>query len=44
MEADSNFNFVNQFTDAVRAKALSDVLARLTPGQQFVQDRLDELC
>jgi signal recognition particle GTPase len=38
LEADVNFKVVKQFTDAVKAKALSpEVMQSLSPGQQVVK-------
>lgn len=44
LEADVNYKVVKRFTEDVRAKALGqNVLASITPGQQFVKIVYDEL-
>jgi signal recognition particle subunit SRP54 len=44
LEADVNYKVVKRFTDDVKAKALGEeVLASITPGQQFVKIVYDEL-
>ena len=44
LEADVNYKVVKRFTEDVKAKALGEeVLASITPGQQFVKIVYDEL-
>jgi signal recognition particle subunit SRP54 len=44
LEADVNYKVVKQFTQEVKAKALGEeVLASITPGQQFVKIVFEEL-
>ena len=44
LEADVNYKVVKKFTAAVSAKAMgADILASITPGQQFVKLVYDEL-